>query len=257
MFELPASLFDRLQQAVADPSFREFVRRGVLSWCDWFSRQVKRLNRGDCFRAAMPSDDDRFRKLERIKQRLEDHPRWGPRAAVGDERLDTPAKCVLLAEWWFRRVRTRVLCPMRTPQAAPGMPCDAFEILLNTQEEEDVASRFLGIDVRIVELLNEYQAGQPGLVSPDVADEPGEQSEERKSSYSRPEIFDRDKWIYEQRQSGRTIREIQTELTNNRQEWDPLWSGNGIRDAVKRYADFEGLPRPKGRPGKPRQRRSN
>ena len=73
------------------------------------------------------------------------------------------------------------------------------------------------------------------------------------ADYPTPENHERDKWIYEQRKAGRTIPEIIRDLTE-RPEWYLLNSDNGIRDAVKRYANYARLPVPRKRPGKPRGR---
>jgi hypothetical protein len=72
-------------------------------------------------------------------------------------------------------------------------------------------------------------------------------------TYPTPDNLERDGWIYEQRRARRTIPDIQSELGNNKHGWEPLFSDNGIRDAVERYAKHFALPRPKSRPGKPRR----
>ncbi|HUT91491.1 MAG TPA: toll/interleukin-1 receptor domain-containing protein [Thermoguttaceae bacterium] len=71
------------------------------------------------------------------------------------------------------------------------------------------------------------------------------------AAYPTPDNYERDKWIYEQRRAGRTIPEIQGDL--NQTKWYLLDSPNGIRDAVKRYANYAELPVPKSRPGKRRK----
>jgi hypothetical protein len=91
------------------------------------------------------------------------------------------------------------------------------------------------------------QAGGAVDNKPPVSDAP-------KATYPTPENYERDKWIYEQREAKRTIADIRSDLETNTHGWEPLYSDNGIREAVARYAKHSGLPRPKGRPGKPRGR---
>ena len=99
----------------------------------------------------------------------------------------------------------------------------------------------------------DLQSGAVGKGQDAAAGSGGDESDAGKAGYSTPENYERDKWIYEQSKAGRTIPEIIRDLTE-RPEWYPLDSDNGIRDAVKRYANYAGLPVHRGRPGKPRGR---
>lgn len=86
---------------------------------------------------------------------------------------------------------------------------------------------------------------------PDPAYGGDDQTGVNNGGYPTPDNYYRDEWIYEQSKAGRTIPQIRSDL-NERSEWYPLESDNGIRDAVKRYANYAGLPVPRKRPGKPR-----
>jgi hypothetical protein len=71
------------------------------------------------------------------------------------------------------------------------------------------------------------------------------------AGYSIPDDYARDKWIYEQRIAGRTNPEIIDALRDNKNRWTPLYSDDSIRDALKRYCLYHGLPVPQGRRGRP------
>lgn len=87
--------------------------------------------------------------------------------------------------------------------------------------------------------LKENLAGQDKEESTDIAP-PGD--------YPTPENYKRDKWIYEQRKSGKILADIVSELTKH-PEWMGLDSDNGIREAVMRYATYHSLPIPRVKPG--------
>lgn len=98
------------------------------------------------------------------------------------------------------------------------------------------------------------RAGGPAVEPQDLAAGGDDDQDAAKARYPTPDNYERDKWIFEQRQARRIIREIQDELSENKHGWEPLYSVNGIRDAADRYAKHLGIPTPKARPGKPRGR---
>jgi len=73
--------------------------------------------------------------------------------------------------------------------------------------------------------------------------------------YSDPDNYSRNKWLFEQRQSGLTMSALPLALHAKCEEthWYPLDSESGIRDAIRSYAAFHGLPFPQGRRGRPRK----
>jgi hypothetical protein len=62
-----------------------------------------------------------------------------------------------------------------------------------------------------------------------------------------PAVFschdDRDKWIYEQAMNGREWDRIRSHLDKH-QEWEPIGTVNGVKDAARRYARRHGKPVP-------------
>jgi hypothetical protein len=62
-----------------------------------------------------------------------------------------------------------------------------------------------------------------------------------------PAVFsrhdDRDKWIYEQAMNGREWDRIRSHLDKH-EEWEPIGTVNGVKDAARRYARRHGKPVP-------------
>lgn len=113
-----------------------------------------------------------------------------------------------------------------------------------------------GAVVAVTEERNLPDAKQPDPVAKlqDAAAGGGDSERDAgKTDYPTPDNYERDRWVYEQRQAGRTIPEIQEGLSA-KHGWEPLYSPNGIREAVKRYANHLGVSPPKARSGKPRRR---
>jgi len=74
------------------------------------------------------------------------------------------------------------------------------------------------------------------------------------SDYSSPDNYERDRWVYHQREAGRTVRQIMEDLERRAepQKWQPLFSETAIREAANRIARYHGWPEVKGRSGRPR-----
>jgi hypothetical protein len=76
-----------------------------------------------------------------------------------------------------------------------------------------------------------------------------------KPAYPSPDTHERDEWIFQQRQHGRNWRTILSDLKQlaSDKNWEPLYSENAGRQAVKRIAYHHGRNIPKVKTGRPRK----
>lgn len=70
------------------------------------------------------------------------------------------------------------------------------------------------------------------------------------SKYSDPDNYERNVWLYRQREAGKTNGETLAELSRKAETFAPLESDNALRSAIKSIAQFHGWPELKGMPGR-------